>query len=113
MICLNCGYCCVEYSVMIINPKYIDEKFDDDIEQILIGLDKNIESDLIIYKESGIKCPHLYNQDGKLLCKIHNKSWYKLTPCFNHTQIETSNSKCRLGQYIINNNKNQNYLEML
>ncbi|RKX21666.1 MAG: hypothetical protein DRP45_12045 [Candidatus Zixiibacteriota bacterium] len=48
-------------------------------------------------------CPHLRgSKPGKFFCAIHDKPWYKETPCFQHTQIERSpNDKCRMGKYVL------------
>jgi len=36
------------------------------------------------------------------VCGIHEYDWYKLTPCFQHTQIEKHiNMECRMGQHIL------------
>ena len=98
MLCMRCGYCCVKYSVVIINPKYINEDLNFD--------DPSIESKLM-YKPSDEWCPHLTKKNkSSFHCSVHNKTWYKNTPCFSHTQIEPSeDSKCRMGDYV--NNKNR------
>lgn len=83
MICLRCGYCCINYDVMIVNdPK--------------IGI---IEAN-IIHKPFGIKCKHLIENDNYYTCNIHNYEWYIDTPCYAHTQIENKNSNCRIGEYV-------------
>ena len=87
MICLQCGYCCKNYLVAIVNdPK--------------LGI---IESNIIIKPEN--TCPHLEKFDDKYICKIHEYEWYKETPCFDHSQIENINEECRIGKYLINKNK--------
>ena len=98
MICLKCGYCCVKYGVVIINPKYINEELDFE--------DPDFEKKLQ-FKESDKWCPHLIEKSKFIYsCKIHKKPWYKNTPCFNHTQIESSDiSKCRMGNYVNGKNK--------
>lgn len=86
MKCLRCGYCCVYYDVVIVNdPK----------------LGPRCESNLCV-KGSGVRCPHLLGDTpGKLRCAIHNKRWYKRTPCASHGQIEVGDIICRLGAYIL------------
>jgi len=86
MICLGCGHCCKNYMVMIVdNP------------------DKGISDDNIIaHMGEGVACKHLEgNEIGKYSCKIHDKKWYKDTPCYSHSQIENGNTECRIGRYII------------
>ena len=88
MICLRCGYCCHQYLVMIV----------DDPE-------KGLSEDNIIAHEGNGPCKHLEgNTPGEYSCKVHNKSWYKKTPCYSHGQIERSpTDECRMGRYIIDN----------
>ena len=86
MRCLRCGYCCIEYDVMIVdNPE-------------LGPIDGNI-----IHKPSGQRCQHLIgNKAGEYSCAIHDKEWYNKTPCYDFGQIENSvNDPCRMGQYIL------------
>ncbi len=87
MKCLRCGYCCINYMVPIIdNPER--------------GF---IEDNIIFHFGLGIKCKHLDGEKpGKFSCKIHDKKWYKKTPCFLFGQIESSpNKPCRMGVYIL------------
>lgn len=88
MICLQCGYCCKNYFVPIVdNPNK--------------GLDEN---NLIMHTGDGTPCKHLTgNEPGKYSCSIHHYSWYKETPCFSHTQVENKNCDCRIGRHIIDN----------
>jgi hypothetical protein len=82
MICLHCGYCCIHLSVVIVdNPK--------------LGIQ---EGNLIHHAGNG-PCKHLIgNHSGKYMCAVHNEEWYKETPCFQYTQIESSiDSICRIG----------------
>jgi len=62
-----------------------------------------VEGNLICHEGKG-PCKHLTgNKPGKYSCSIHNKSWYKKTPCFSHGQIERSiEDECRMGRYILN-----------
>ena len=88
MKCLRCGYCCkVSMVVIIDNP---EGPFN--------------ESNVITCNllEDG-PCKHLCgNKPGEYACKIHDKSWYKKTPCFSHGQIESSiTDNCRLGEYFL------------
>lgn len=92
MKCLHCGYCCIEYVVVIVNPKYVDTEID---------FDNPVEDDVFICKNSNEPCPYLKLKDTKYYCSIHNKPWYKYTPCFQFAQIESSDSSCRMGTHIL------------
>jgi len=86
MICLRCGYCCKNYFVVIIdNPE------------------KGISQDnMIVHNGNGEPCKHLVgDKPGEFSCGIHDRSWYKETPCFKHGQIEREDSNCRMGEYIL------------
>ena len=93
MKCLRCGYCCKNYSVVVVNdPK------------------KGIKgSNLIFHKGEGKSCIHLLEDSpspGKCSCAIHHYEWYKDTPCFAHGQIESDpNDLCRMGNYILHKSK--------
>jgi len=90
MICLRCGYCCHNYLVIIVDDP-----------------DKGLSKDNIIAHHGDGPCKHLGgNKPGEYFCKVHDKPWYKETPCFSHGQIESSpDCVCRLGEYIIKNLK--------
>lgn len=91
MKCLRCGHCCHNYFVIIVdNP----EK----------GIE---EGNLILHEGNGQPCKHLLgDKPGNYTCSIHNKPYYKETPCYKHTQIERSvDEECRIGRYILNNKK--------
>ena len=87
MKCLRCGSCCITYDVIIVNNP-----------------DLRITEDNLIAKHTGDKCPHLKgNVSGEYSCMVHNRIWYKKTPCFAHGQIEQSvDDPCRTGNYIMN-----------
>lgn len=61
------------------------------------------EDNLAYHKGQGIPCKHLIgSKPGEYSCAIHDKPWYKKTPCFSHGQIERSkDSPCRMGEYIL------------
>lgn len=62
-----------------------------------------IEGNIIVHKGEGKKCKHLKKEN---ICNIHEKLYYKQTPCFDFTQVEKSeNTLCRLGVFIINSMK--------
>jgi len=67
--------------------------------------DKGISDDNIIYHPGdGTPCKYLEGDEiGKYSCRIHDKEWYKKTPCFSHGQLEKGNTECRMGRFIINN----------
>jgi hypothetical protein len=88
MKCLRCGYCCKTSMVVIIddpNGPFEESNF--------------IARNLL---EDG-PCKHLLGEiSGKYSCAVHDKKWYKRTPCYAHGQIEESNDcECRIGRYII------------
>jgi len=88
MKCLRCGYCCKNYSVVIV----------DDPE---IGI---TEDNLILHNGDGRPCKHLLgDKTGEYSCAVHDCPWYKETPCYMHGQIELKNTNCRLGEYILKN----------
>jgi len=87
MICLRCGYCCKFLSVVIVdNPEKGPS-----------------EDNLIIHEGNGKPCKHLRGDKvGEYACAIHDKPWYKQTPCFAHGQIErSSDTPCRMGVYLL------------
>ena len=91
MVCLRCGYCCKKLFVVI--PKDPSK-----------GLR---EDNLIVHMGDG-PCIHLKgDKPGKYSCAIHDKKWYKRTPCFQHGQIEKDvNQLCRTGNFILNKKRN-------
>jgi len=40
---------------------------------------------------------------GEYSCALHDKPWYKKTPCYAHSQLEHKESNCRLGEYLLKN----------
>jgi len=90
MKCLRCGYCCIHYCVVIV----------DDPE-------KGLREDNVLFhgtSEVPEKCKHLLgDKPGEYSCALHDKKWYKRTPCFAHGQIEEhKDDPCRMGDYILN-----------
>jgi len=78
MKCLRCSYCCIEYDVIV-----------------------PLSSTTAAYKPSGKRCWNLSYKNGKAVCKIHNKKFYKGSPCSQHTQIGEPGADCRMGAYIL------------
>ena len=87
MICLRCGYCCKRLCVIIV---------DDPAKGLA-------ERNLIVHRGDGTACKHLTgNRPGEYRCSIHDKPWYRKTPCFHHGQIEPSgNTECRMGRHLL------------
>ena len=49
------------------------------------------------------RCPHLNgDKPGEYSCGIHHHPWFKKTPCGTHSQIETGNTDCRMGTFLLN-----------
>lgn len=101
MICLRCGYCCIMYDVIIINP-----------DKIKVGLNFEDES-IYMHKPTGFKCPHLSFIDGKAHCRIHHFSWFKDTPCAQFTQVESRETNCRVGEHMLNEKNIEIYRKVL
>jgi len=87
MRCLRCGYCCVNYDVIII---------DDDVEKEYEDAPYGIS-----HKPSGIPCKHLrFNTDGNAQCLLHDDPRYESTPCAGFTQIGALDAFCRIGEGV-------------
>ena len=86
MKCLRCGYCCVEYDVVIVDDPEIGP-----------------EAENLKYKPSGTRCQHLRGDAiGQYSCAIHDYPWYEETPCYGHGQVEQSpDDPCRIGEYMM------------
>ena len=66
--------------------------------------EKGIKDDNLIVQEGGnVSCKHLKgDKPGKYSCAIHDKPWYKETPCYAHSQAEVSDDcPCRMGEYLL------------
>ena len=61
------------------------------------------EDNLTIHDGQGKACKHLKGDTpGKFSCGIHDKYWYKETPCARHGQIERiPDTKCRMGDHVM------------
>jgi len=92
MICKRCGYCCIHYTVVIVDKPEL-----------------GLRDDNLIAKPSGVRCKHLVGTvPGKMFCALHDKPWYKKTPCFSHGQIEENkDTPCRLGVFILSQKRTQ------
>lgn len=86
MICLRCGYCCKKYAVIIVDDP-----------------DKGIREDNLIPYMGDSRCKHLVgDKPGEYSCTIHDKPWYKETPCFDFGQIESDPGfPCRIGVKVL------------
>ena len=91
MVCLRCGCCCIMYPVVIVAPKVAAQ-----------GRIHTWEcKGNFMLKESSEICPHLTFNDAQATCLVHDRSWYRKTPCNSYGQIEENeNANCRLGQHI-------------
>jgi hypothetical protein len=50
------------------------------------------------------RCQHLVgDKPGDYICRVHDRMWYKKTPCYSHGQVEKEDDTlCRMGVYILN-----------
>ena len=104
MNCLRCGYCCIKLSVVIVDPKYVDDDLDFNDESMMKKL---------ICKDSDRWCPYLEFNGKEYSCKIHDKEWYKLTPCYAHDQVEQTEGDCRIGKHILTDEIMKDHLKSL
>jgi len=86
LICVRCGYCCKRLLVVVVDDP-----------------SKGLEEDnLIVHNGQGNPCKHLEGSGpGEYSCAVHDFPWYPDTPCFAHTQIESGNTICRMGKYVL------------
>jgi hypothetical protein len=63
---------------------------------------KGIREDNLVCHEGNGPCKHLQGiKPGEYSCALHDKKWYKKTPCYAHSQIERGNTNCRMGEYVL------------
>ncbi len=105
--CLRSGMCCINPVVMIVHNVELADRIGVDYDG---EHDREIENNLIT-KESGQRCPYLVGEIGRTSCQLHNKWWYKDTPCFNHTQL--GGGKCRTGEFLIDTPSSKEMAEQL
>ncbi len=88
MKCLRCGYCCVQYDVIIVDDPNL-------------GIPRDVSSTNFRHKPTGQRCQHLRgDQMGRLSCAVHNYPWFEETPCHSHRQVEDKPStECRMGRF--------------
>lgn len=86
MKCLRCGYCCLRCCVVIVDDP-----------------DEGPVRSNLKWRDGKERCQHLRgDKAGEYSCAIHDKPWYKETPCFAHGQIEQSpDDECRMGAYLM------------
>lgn len=93
MKCLRCGKCCL-FPVVIVAPEWV-ERYN--------PKEENIEKfgDQVYHKHDGEVCPHFSWNGDTAVCAIHEKIWFKDTPCGQHGQIESDESNlCRTGKHV-------------
>lgn len=81
MKCLRCGYCCTNlFSIVVDDP------------------DKGPVDGNLIANEATV-CKHLRGDKvGEFACGVHDRPWYKDTPCNDYTQVEHDvDTPCRRG----------------
>lgn len=97
MICVNCGLCCYDYPVGIIKKEFINFN---------VKTTSDFPEEAIDIKLGNTPCPHIFWKDHKSQCAVHDKPWYKQTPCFDFGQIEESpDCVCRIGEWIMEKRK--------
>jgi len=95
--CLHCGYCCYMFSVAIPSGTEKAPREETDLEMRLGG--------------RGERCKHLRGSvPGRFKCVLHDKRWYKQTPCYRHGQVEQGDRPCRMGVYVLADPKRQWFL---
>ena len=93
MKCLRCGKCCL-FPVVIVAPAWVERFNPNEVD-----IDK--VEDQIYIKHDGEVCPHFSWNEDTAVCSIHEKFWFKDTPCGQHGQIESDKSNlCRMGKHI-------------
>jgi len=109
MKCLHCGYCCIMLDVIIINPEFEEEVTNDFIKTL-----NEFDDDKYYYhKKCDTPCPYLQFNNGKYLCSIHDKLWYKFTPCYSYDQISSNKENdCRIGDQIITGTNTGNKMKI-
>ena len=87
MKCLQCGWCCKNLWVIIVNDPEKCPAIQED--------------NLMEHNGLGQRCKHLRGDKiGECKCAVHNKPWYSSTPCYQYTQIENSpDAPCRRGEH--------------
>ena len=93
--CFNCGYCCIYYDVIIIKPEFKDIVT---LRLFTYGKDKKLNiniDDVLMHKPCNERCPHL-NENN--LCEIHDKIWFKKTPCYKHNLNKHYLTTCPIGE---------------
>lgn len=61
-----------------------------------------VEGNLIVNEGTGEPCKHLVgDKPGDYSCAVHDEKWYPETPCYSHGQVESGNTPCRMGEYIL------------
>ena len=100
MICLRCGGCCLHLDIFVINPDHIRED----------GSIDRLDPCSMIFKPSGLKCPHLFFQscpgeaeeEETAVCKIHHLPCYRDSPCQQFEQMGLEDDVCIMSAYFKN-----------
>jgi hypothetical protein len=90
MICLRCGYCCINLDVAIVNPVSIQPD----------GTVNPEDSGQVIFKSKGQQCPHLVYLEDKAVCKIHELPCYRGTPCQQFEQMGSIDDVCVMSYFF-------------
>lgn len=106
MSCVRCGRCCF-YLVPVVSKEYSDKE-NLDIETLP-------EEGFVLVDGETTFCPHLSWDDinDVATCGIHDKIWFKQTPCYRHANSEFEELPCRIGPYVRSNTKLFNHYKTL
>ena len=90
MICLHCGYCCIEYGAVV-------------MEDPALGIVRGNA----VFKPAGEKCLHLKGTKGEYSCAIHEEDFYKQTPCHYFGQATPGDKNCEIGERVMATKKSK------
>jgi len=91
MKCLRCGYCCKQYTVVIII---------DPARGIALNNARLLNGSIEGPRHA---CPHLIGSEaGRYACALHDQPWYGETPCSDFGQVEENEDMpCRMGEHMM------------
>jgi hypothetical protein len=83
--CVRCGYCCfLPWRLIVVNP------------------DKGLSLSNWVCEKNCDKCRYLSGEiPGEMSCDVHDRDWYKHTPCAKHTPECDEKGVCIRGQAML------------